>query len=92
MKQERFNKNLGDFSPPSRRLCDTCKVERIFQNYKCLTCGVVRERIPLGRGLTKYTTAQKLQRYKLYKQCGNDRTAYFKRQAEESRKKFEGSK
>lgn len=91
MKQERFNPGLGDYSPPSRRHCEHCQQDRIFQNYKCLTCGTVRDHIPIPNARI-YTWAQRLRRSKIYRQRSNDRADYYKRQAEESRAKFEGKK
>lgn len=88
MKQERFHKT-GDFSPVSRRNCESCNQERLFQNYKCLTCGAARKYIPLPNSKI-YKGSERRKRLRIYAQKGRDKAAYLRAQAEASRKKFEG--
>lgn len=91
MKQERFH-GFGSFSPPSRRHCEACAQERIFQNFKCLTCGAIRARIPHQKKRFYHTGKERLARLKLIKQGNRDKAAFLAKQAEESRAKFEGAK
>lgn len=92
MKQERFHSQLGDHSPVSWRHCEHCAQDRLFQNYKCLTCGIAKSRIHHSQPHTQYTFAQRMARLKLYKQRTADKSAYYKRLAEEARVKWEGKK
>jgi hypothetical protein len=91
MKQERIHTH-GDFSPPSRRHCDTCAQERIFQNYRCLTCGVAHKKIGMPAHHKWQSGKERLRRLSIYKQRRIDKAEYYRRKAEEARQKFEGSK
>lgn len=73
--------------------CETCKTETLFHGWKCTVCGALKVRqLPDGSFAPGWSVQRIQKRKKLYQQGRRDRSAAFKQQAEESRKKFEGGK
>lgn len=89
MKQEHFHGLGGEYSPPSRRYCEACAQDRIFQNFKCLTCGTVRAAVPYKPKAKPLYGFRRLRYQGLLKQGNRDKRAAFHAAAEASRAKFE---
>jgi hypothetical protein len=86
-----------------RMHCDTCKEERIFRGIKCTHCNELKKLTTPRGNIAKYNprdfrgangriAARNTMLSQAKKQALEARKAAFAAQAEESRKKFEGSK
>lgn len=72
----------------TRIYCKKCEKETAFFRRKCLECGTAYMRF--GRGGRQATWSDGLRAGRIGKQLGADKAAYWRRMAEESRKKWEG--
>jgi hypothetical protein len=79
-----------------RAHCATCGGEKIFRGIKCTSCGYFlrdeNNRVLLHKDLDVGNYGTNLHKKNFTKSITNERVAYYQRKAEESRKKFEGSK
>jgi hypothetical protein len=88
MKQEVASFSLISKAKFYRTRCDPCNAETIFRNHKCASCGAAKRSIYVPANKAQSFIKKMKVRYAISAR-NKDKAVYYKRMAEESRKKFE---